>query len=1060
MAKHKLADVAKEQKLTPHEIIRLLAGEPGAPQNENDFISDDLLVLLKAKQKARRIVRIPRPTPPVEEKTEPVVETIVAPVSISAPPVEIIVEQVVSAPNDKPDTVSVSEPVILQVEESPVKTEPVTVTDKTEVIQEPTISTPVEAPGTDEKPSSTTTETQETKPVPIRPEKRVRNNGPRVIYRPGDPNTTLPPGVTLPTIGTPPPSNGTPTTRPPRPGDRRDGRRDGRRDTPSHGPDRPRREGTTTTPRPGGDRPHTDRSQDRPGTYPSRSGYDGRRTGTGSGTGTGDRPRPSGDRPYTPRTDGRPTTPYRPSGDRPTRPGDRPRPSGDRPYRPGGDGRPGGDRPSRPPHDSGTGTGTRPPRPGIGGGPIRSGGLRGTPPYVPPTKETTTERRRAPKTTKPLTAKEKAKISAKARLEEKLRGDEALTMIRQVDEILGEEEPIIAGEFVEEEEILTTPRRSGKGTGRPRSDSRTRHRIITTTTEHKVKKAVAKTLDVSGPKLLGDFVIDNSLDMDQVKSETAKLVDGPIGVLTLLTTDMQQIIGEILGFDVKIKGFVSKIQSRPPVVAVLGHVDHGKTSLLDAIRHTNVTTREAGGITQHIGASIVNLPKGRITFIDTPGHEAFTAMRARGAQVTDIVILVVAADDGIMPQTIEAINHAKAANVKIIVAINKIDKRDANPERVLQELSKHGLTPEEWGGTTICVKVSATEGTGIDTLMEMILLEAEMLDLHSEYEGNAVASVIESTIDPRRGNLASVLVRSGTLKIGDNFVVGEVSGRVRSLMDDKGKGVKNTTPGLAVELMGSSALPAVGETLFVVSDEKKARILAEMVATERTVTEVIGDSRISLDDFFRQMSEGSAKELNLILKGDAAGTLEAVSASITNQAGIGSKPIIIHKGVGTVSESDVLLAKANKAVIIGFAVSVETRAQNMADMERVEIRTYNIIYDLLADLKSALLGMLEPEIVEVILGRVEIREVFRLPKAVVAGSFVLSGKVLRGSQVRQYREEKVIWTGRIESLRRFKEDVREVAAGYECGVVLEGRNDILEGDILEAFNEEKVLKRL
>jgi len=986
MAKQKIADIAKENKITPHEIIRLLAGEPGAPQTENDTIGEDLIITLKAKLKARRIVRIPKATiPPSEEHPTEVAETKPAtpsPLVEGKPTAEILPAKTVE------ETKST-------VEEKP-KEEPVT-----ELVPEPV-----------------TAEEQPAEPIITahkKPEKK-RRNGPKIIYRPGDPTTTLPPGVTVP-----PSVSGEPTTIGSSPSGRtgeRLGDRFGR----------------------GGDR--------------SRRGRDGRPAGRPTPGST--RPAPGGGRPSQPGTRPAPGSSGPPgSSSRPTRP-TRPYPGsgGSRPYTPGSgpSTRPSAGGRFRPGTSGSPGSGPRPfgrdARPGIPRKTTR--GVTGG--YVPPpTKEVTPERRRSTKVTKPSPIIEKPKISIRARLEEKLLTDEALEMIRKADLLLDESGEVIEPVVEVEEDATTRPSR-GRGGQRRTAGG--------TMVAPKPKKYQVKTIEISRPRLLGDFALETGRELADVKAEVAKLSNKPPEVLSILSLEAQQIIAEELDLEVVLHEKPGDIRPRPPIVAVLGHVDHGKTSLLDAFRHTNITAQEAGGITQHIGASVIDIPKGRLTFVDTPGHEAFTAMRARGAQVTDIVVLVVAADDGIMPQTIEAINHALAANVTVIVAINKIDKPDANPQRVRQELPKYGLNPEEWGGTTICVEVSATTGKGVDTLLEMILLQAEILELKADYSGDAVATVIESIVDPRRGNLASVLVRSGMLKTGDNFVVGTVAGRVRSLTDDRGKSAKTCTPGLPVELMGASGLPGVGENLFVLPDEKRARLLAEMVATERAGGEPSGEGRISLDDFFKQMTEGSVKELNLILKGDAVGTLEAVSQAIDMHAGAEVKPRIIHKAVGAITESDVLLAKANKAVVVGFAVPVENRAQTTAETERVEIRTYSIIYELLEDLKSALVGMLEPEIVESTVGRVEIRNVFRLPKTVVAGSFVLSGKVVRGAQVRQYRGDEVIWTGRIESLRRFKEDVKEVAAGYECGIMLESRNDVSEGDILEVYTQEKVLRRV
>jgi translation initiation factor IF-2 len=498
---------------------------------------------------------------------------------------------------------------------------------------------------------------------------------------------------------------------------------------------------------------------------------------------------------------------------------------------------------------------------------------------------------------------------------------------------------------------------------------------------------------------------------------------------------------------------------RSPVVTVMGHVDHGKTTLLDFIRNTNVTAQEFGGITQHIGASVVEHDGRKIVFIDTPGHEAFTAMRARGAQVTDIVVLVVAADDGVMPQTVEAIDHARAADVPIIVAVNKIDLPEAKPDRVRQQLSEHGLVPEEWGGETIFVDVSAKTGQGVDDLLEMISLLADLLELKANPDKPARGAVIEARLDKGKGPMATVLVQEGTLRVGDSFIVGLYDGKVRAMMDDKGRRLKEAGPSTPVEVMGLNGVPEAGDKLIVM-EEEEARRLSEQRQEEHRQRSLGSSRGISLDEFFSMTREEEEKELMIILKGDTQGTVEAVSdALIKLQDSTPSevKLNIIHKGVGMITESDVMLAAASQGVIIGFNVRPSGRVMKLAEGERVEIRTYRVIYELLSDMRDALRGMLEPEEREIILGRAEVRQVFSVPRyGKVAGCYVLEGKVVRGQNLRVIRDGVVIYEGKLDSLRRFKEDVREVQEGFECGIGMVRFDDFKEGDILESFTVELV----
>ncbi|RME35260.1 MAG: translation initiation factor IF-2, partial [Deltaproteobacteria bacterium] len=490
---------------------------------------------------------------------------------------------------------------------------------------------------------------------------------------------------------------------------------------------------------------------------------------------------------------------------------------------------------------------------------------------------------------------------------------------------------------------------------------------------------------------------------------------------------------------------------------IMGHVDHGKTSLLDAIRATNVIAGEAGGITQHIGAYDVELDGRKIAFLDTPGHEAFTAMRARGTKVTDIVVLVVAADDGVMPQTKEAINHAKAAGVPIVVAVNKIDKPDANPERVKQELTEFELVPEEWGGDTIFVEVSAKEKINIDGLLEMILLQAEVLELKANPNKRASGAVVEARLDRGRGPVATVLVQEGTLKVGDPIVSGVHWGRVRTMTNDRGEKLKEAGPSTPVEITGLSGVPDAGDTFHAVKDEKSAKEVAQHRAQKLREAELAKSSKISLEQLYAKIQEGDVQELRVIVKADVQGSVEAVKDSLLKLSNDKCRLVVIHTAVGGISESDVTLASASDAIILGFNVRPEPKANQLAEQEGVDIRLYNIIYDAVADVKSAMEGLLAPTLKEVALGRVEVRETFHISKVgTIAGCYVLEGKVTRNAKVRLVRDNVVIYEGSLSSLKRFKDDAREVVAGYECGIGLENYNDIKVGDIIEAYEIEEV----
>jgi translation initiation factor IF-2 len=504
------------------------------------------------------------------------------------------------------------------------------------------------------------------------------------------------------------------------------------------------------------------------------------------------------------------------------------------------------------------------------------------------------------------------------------------------------------------------------------------------------------------------------------------------------------------------------LEPRAPVVTVMGHVDHGKTSLLDYIRKTNVIAGEAGGITQHIGAYDVELPGGKkICFLDTPGHEAFSAMRARGAQVTDIVVLVVAADDRVMPQTLEAIDHARAAGVPLVVAINKIDLPAAKPDLVKQELAGHGVVVEEYGGKTVCVEISAKRGTNVERLMEMILLVADLLDLRSDPQRPAKGTVLEARVEQGRGIVASVLVQNGKLHIGDVFLAGQHSGRVRAMFDERARQVREAGPSTPVELLGWSGVPQAGDALVAMEDERQARELATKRQALHREQEFRQSRHVSLADLYQQIEKGELGELKLVLKGDVDGSVEALSEALTKLATDEVKVRVLRQGVGQISESDVLLAAASDALIVGFHVRPDPQARELAQSELVEIRLYDVIYQAVDEVKQALAGLLKPELKETVLGAAEVREVFRLSKAgVVAGCYVLSGNIPRSAKVRLRRGEEIVFEGRIASLKRFKDDVREVQNGLECGIALEGFNDVHAKDVIEAFMVEELARTL
>ncbi len=548
----------------------------------------------------------------------------------------------------------------------------------------------------------------------------------------------------------------------------------------------------------------------------------------------------------------------------------------------------------------------------------------------------------------------------------------------------------------------------------------------------------------------------------------------PLTINQSIDADTAAILADEFGYQVE-KGTIEEelllqyippspeeLKPRPPVVTVMGHVDHGKTTLLDAIRKTDVASREAGGITQHIGAYTVTLDDGRkITFIDTPGHEAFTSMRARGAQVTDIVILVVAADDGVMDQTKEAIEHARAAGVPIVVAINKIDKPNANPERVKSQLAELGLVPEEWGGDTLMANISARNRIGIEELLELVLLQAEMLELKAAYERPARGRVIESRLDKGKGPVATVIIQEGTLREGDPFVCGLTYGKVRAMFDSYGNRIKEATPSTPVEILGFEELPSAGDDFIVMDDEEKARRIAEYRQRKARQAEAAQIAKISLENIFEKLKEGELKELKIVLKADTQGTLEALKSSLEKLSTEKVKVSVIRAGIGAITESDVMLASASDAIVIGFNVKPSSQAKELAKNEGVDVRFYDVIYHVLEDIKKAMTGLLEPKFEEVITGLAEVRATFKIPKVgIVAGCYVKEGVINRNSQVRVIRDGVVIYTGKIASLKRFKEDVKEVPSGYECGIKIENFNDVKEGDLIEAFEVREIKPEL
>jgi translation initiation factor IF-2 len=604
--------------------------------------------------------------------------------------------------------------------------------------------------------------------------------------------------------------------------------------------------------------------------------------------------------------------------------------------------------------------------------------------------------------------------------------------------------------------------RKGKKAGKAKTTGPAQKTQITTA------KAIKRRVKIDEAIVLSDL----AKRMGIKAGEMIKTLMG-MGVMTTVNQtidfDTAALVAAEFGYEVELAAFEEetflKVEAddptrqieRSPVVTIMGHVDHGKTSLLDVIRKTRITDIEAGGITQHIGAYHVSTDKGKIAFLDTPGHEAFTSMRARGAQVTDIVVLVVAADDGVMPQTVEAINHARAANVPIIVAVNKIDKDNANTDRVYRELAEQGLTPEEWGGDTIFVKVSAKQNIGIDDLLDLILLQAEVLELKADPQKRAYGHVVESKIDPGRGAIATVLVQEGTLHTGDAVVCGVYSGKVRAMLNDRGQMVDAAGPSIPVEVIGLSGVPMAGDELVAVADEKNAKQISEHRIQKHRSKELAKTGRLSLEKLFEQMQQGEVKDLNLILKADVHGSIEALADSLTKLSNEEVNINIVHSATGTITESDVSLASVSNAIIIGFNVRPATKVQMLANEEGVDMRFYNVIYDVIKDIKNAIAGMMSSTFEERVLGRAEVRDTFHVPKiGTIAGCYVTEGRIERGRRLRVLRDGVVQYEGKNASLRRFKDDVKEVQSGYECGVGVENFNDIKVGDVLECYYLEEI----
>ncbi|AIK40663.1 translation initiation factor IF-2 [Bacillus pseudomycoides] len=634
----------------------------------------------------------------------------------------------------------------------------------------------------------------------------------------------------------------------------------------------------------------------------------------------------------------------------------------------------------------------------------------------------------------------------------------------------GAEKPSVADEFEVEEKVVRSKKNSNKKKkkGKGNEDKRQENfagRQPTQTVETPDKVTFTGSLTVSElAKKLGKepselikklFMLGIMATINQdLDKDTIELIAGDYGI---------EVEEEVIVSETEFETFMDEqddeenLKERPAVVTIMGHVDHGKTTLLDSIRNSKVTAGEAGGITQHIGAYQVEVNDKKITFLDTPGHAAFTTMRARGAQVTDITILVVAADDGVMPQTVEAINHAKAAGVPIIVAVNKMDKPSANPDRVMQELTEYELVPEAWGGDTIFVPISAIQGEGIDNLLEMILLVSEVEEYKANPNRYAAGTVIEAQLDKGKGTIATLLVQNGTLRVGDPIVVGTSFGRVRAMVNDIGRRVKVAGPSTPVEITGLNEVPQAGDRFMAFADEKKARQIGESRAQQALLAQRGEKSKLSLEDLFQQIQEGEMKEINLIVKADVQGSVEAMAASLRKIDVEGVKIKIIHTGVGAITESDIILASASNAIVIGFNVRPDVNAKRTAELENVDIRLHRIIYKVIEEIEAAMQGMLDPEFEEKVIGQAEVRQTFKVTKVgTIAGCYVTDGKITRDSGVRIIRDGVVIFEGQLDTLKRFKDDVKEVAQNYECGITIERYNDLKEGDIIEAYIMEEV----
>ena len=616
--------------------------------------------------------------------------------------------------------------------------------------------------------------------------------------------------------------------------------------------------------------------------------------------------------------------------------------------------------------------------------------------------------------------------------------------------------------------LLSTSMQKKKNKVKHRNEQYLQHKAEE---ERKAQEAIATEIELSGPLTVKELAEKMGREVSEIIKKLMLL-----GVMASINqevdVDTATIVAEEFGVTVtevepeedptdiiEIEDAPETLKPRPPVVTIMGHVDHGKTSLLDVIRQTNVTAGEAGGITQHIGAYQVRYNDNKITFLDTPGHEAFTAMRLRGAKSTDIAVLVVAADDGVMPQTIEAINHAKSADVPIIVAINKMDKPGANPDHVKQQLSEHGLLPEEWGGDVIMVPVSAKQKQGIDDLLENILLVAEVMELKANPNRKAYGVVIEAQLDKGRGAVCTVLVQKGSLRVGDTVLAGTAYGKVRAMTNERGEKVKIARPSMPVEILGFSEVPQAGEIINGM-DDNEARAIAEKRIAKQRVQELQATHKVTLDDIFNQIQQGELKDLNIIIKADVQGSVEALRQSLEGIKNPEVRIVIVHAAVGAINESDIMLASASNAIVMGFNVRPDANVRRAAENEKVDLRTYRVIYDAINDVESAMRGMLAPQFKEVVVGRAEVRQVISTPKAIVAGSYVTEGRITNDSEVRLIRDGIVVFEGKVDSLRRFKDEVKEVKTSFECGISLEGYRDIKEGDIIEAYLMEKIAPQI